>query len=78
MNLLKLQDILGESIEKITNENLDESRKVEEIRNAQNISIVAKQMISNANIIFRGEKAISEGKFLPKTMELIGYEERQK
>lgn len=78
MNLLKLQDILGESIEKITNENSDESRKVEEIRNAQNISIVAKQMISNANIIFRSEKAISEGKFLPKTMELIGYEEKQK
>ena len=60
MNLLKLQDILGESIEKITNENLDELRKVEEVRNAQNISIVAKQMISNANIIFRSEKAISE------------------
>lgn len=62
MNLIELQDVLGERI-KIANDHalsVEERRKENEI--SQTISSLAKQMINNADIVIRADKLMFEGK----------------
>lgn len=53
MKLLKLQELLGEQIELLTN---DEAKNAFDIDKANAVSRMAKQIINNAQVILRAEK----------------------
>lgn len=53
MKLLKLQELLGEQIELLTN---DEEKNAFDIDKANAVSRMAKQIINNAQVILRAEK----------------------
>lgn len=53
MKLLKLQELLGEQIELLTNE---EEKNAFDIDKANAVSRMAKQIINNAQVILRAEK----------------------
>lgn len=74
MNLLELQNILGNTISEITNKSRSKEEHKEILDNAEYIAKISKQMINNADIILRSEKLMSEGKSLPKIKEIIGDE----
>lgn len=69
MTLLELQNILGATISKITDESLSKREHDESLTNAEYIAKIAKQMINNADIILRSEKLIDEGKLKESTIE---------
>lgn len=56
MNLFELQVILGERIEKLTDESFTKEQRKEEIVRSTAICNIAKQMINNADVIIRAEK----------------------
>lgn len=53
MKLLKLQELLGEQMELLTN---DEEKNAFDIDKANAVSRMAKQIINNAQVILRAEK----------------------
>ncbi|MBU5669554.1 hypothetical protein KQI68_06835 [Peptoniphilus sp. MSJ-1] len=72
MNLLELQDILGNTILEVTDKNKsDEEHKIS-LTNAEYIAKIAKQMINNADIVLRSEKLMQEGYEMQNTREMIG------
>ena len=71
MNLIELQDVLGKSIKKITDNNFNFEEKEEVLKEAEYVAKIAKQMINNADIILRSEKAMSEGQNLRNMREII-------
>lgn len=76
MNLLELQDILGNTILEVTDKNKsDEEHKVS-LTNAEYIAKIAKQMINNADIVLRSEKLMQEGYEMKNTSEMIGSAKR--
>ncbi len=71
MNLLELQEILGERI-RIANDStrsLEDRKKESEI--SQGISLLAKQMINNADVILRTDKLVAEGKLQHSHIEKL-------
>lgn len=53
MKLLKLQELLGEQMELLTN---DEEKNAFDIDKANAVSRMAKQIINNAQVILKAEK----------------------
>lgn len=72
MNLLELQDILGNTITEIIDDNKTEEEHKKSLSNAEYIAKISKQMINNADIILRSEKLMTEGKKLPNIKKMIG------
>ena len=73
MTLMELQNVLGDRISVILNEDLTpEERQIENER-AQLVVNVAKQMINNGDLILRTEKLAAQTKSLKKScaMKLI-------
>lgn len=73
MNLMELQNVLGERVKITIKEDLTaEQRQIENEQSAL-ISDLAKQMINNADLILRAEKLQAQTKALvtSHTMELI-------
>lgn len=62
MNLLELQEILGERIKIAVDKNLPDEKRKMETDLSQTISSLAKQMINNADIVLRADKLVAEGK----------------
>lgn len=62
MTLMELQDILGERIRIANDKTLSIETRQKENEISQTISSLAKQMINNADIVFRTEKLMAEGK----------------
>lgn len=52
MKLTKLQEVLGEEINKVREKDADEDT----IKKAQTVALLAKQVINNADIIIRFDK----------------------
>lgn len=71
MTLTELQKILGDEIQKITDEQTPyEARKrLSDI--SQTVSSLAKQMINNADVILRTEKLKAEGKLKDSNIEKL-------
>lgn len=69
MTLIELQDILGRRIEIATNNDLTLEDRQKETEISQTISSLAKQMISNADIVLRAEKLVYEGKLRGSNIE---------
>ena len=69
MTLKELQDVLGERINIIINEDVPMERRQEEKELSQTIASLAKQMINNADVVLRAEKLISEGKLIGSAIE---------
>lgn len=74
MNLMDLQNILGEQIRAINNKNLSADERKKELENADITARLAKQMINNADIVLRSEKLMSEGNDLPILRGMIHSE----
>ena len=72
MNLLELQDILGNTISEIRDNEKTEEEHKKALSNAEYIAKISKQMINNADIILRSEKLMTEGKKLPNIKKMIG------
>lgn len=72
MNLLELQDILGNTISEIRDNDKTEEEYKKALSNAEYIAKISKQMINNADIILRSEKLMTEGKKLPNIKKMIG------
>lgn len=62
MTLLELQDVLGNQINRLTDDTLTSSEKSSILQSSQAISSIAKQMINNADVVLRAEKLLNEGK----------------
>lgn len=67
MTLIRLADILGETIEDIHSLSADQSESSSaEVKfkfgQAESIARLAKQMINNADIVLRANKLVAEGK----------------
>ena len=62
MNLLELQNILGERIRIAIDTNMSVEERKKETEISQTIASLAKQMINNADIVLRTDKLVSEGK----------------
>jgi hypothetical protein len=76
MDLLELQNILGNAILEITNNKKSDEEHKKSLTNAEYIAKIAKQMINNADIVLRSEKLIQEGYEMNKTKEMIGSEKK--
>ena len=77
MTLLELQDKLGEQINLLTDQSTpyEARRKLEVV--AQTVSSLAKQMISNADVILRTEKLVSEGKLRNSSIvRMVSHDEK--
>lgn len=72
MNLLELQDILGNTILEVTDTNKSDEEHKTSLTNAEYIAKIAKQMINNADIVLRSEKLMQEGYEMKNTREMIG------
>lgn len=56
MNLLELQDVLGQRISVAMDPNLTDENREKEIKTSEVVARLAKQMINNADIILRTDK----------------------
>lgn len=61
MALLELQKILGERILIATDKTLSVEERKRENETSQTISILAKQMINNADVVLRADKLLADG-----------------
>lgn len=75
MDLVTLQAYLGSKVEKINDESLDEFQRDIEINKAKYTSILAKQMINNADVILRADKLFNEGGLSNSSIMGIVYSE---
>lgn len=75
MNLLELQNILGERIRIAIDTNMSVEERKKETEISQTISSLAKQMINNADIVLRMDKLISEGKLQNSHIEKMVNED---
>lgn len=62
MTLYELQNILGETIDKIRKTDLTEDERKAYSVEADNIARLSKQMINNADIMLRADRLIADGK----------------
>lgn len=69
MTLLELQDVLGNQINRLTDDTLTASEKSSILQASQAISSIAKQMINNADVVLRAEKLLNEGKLQNSKIE---------
>ena len=69
MNLIELQNKLGEQIELLSDKTTPHLAKKQQAEIAQTISSLAKQMVNNADVIQRKEKLVSDGKL--KNSEIV-------
>ncbi len=69
MTLLELQDVLGNQINRLTDDTLTSSEKSSILQSSQAISSIAKQMINNADVVLRAEKLLNEGKLQNSKIE---------
>lgn len=72
MNLLELQNILGNTILELTDNKRSEEEHKKSLTNAEYIAKIAKQMINNADIVLRSEKLMQEGYEMNSTKNIIG------
>lgn len=75
MNLLELQNILGERIRIAIDPDMSVEDRKKETEISQTISSLAKQMINNADIVLRMDKLISEGKLQNSHIEKMVNED---
>lgn len=75
MNLLELQNILGERIRIAIDPDMSVEDRKKETEISQTISSLAKQMINNADIVLRMDKMISEGKLQDSHIEKMVNED---
>lgn len=75
MNLLELQNILGERIRIAIDPDMSVEDRKKETEISQTISSLAKQMINNADIVLRMDKLISEGKLQNSHIEQMVNED---
>lgn len=61
MTLVELQNILGRNVESIMNAKTGNEIEIAKY-NATYVTLIAKQMINNADVVLRTEKLIAEGK----------------
>lgn len=73
MNLMELQNVLGERVKVTLRDDLTTEQRQTENEQSALIADLAKQMINNADLILRAEKLQAQTKSLVKshTMELI-------
>ncbi len=72
MNLLQLQDVLGDMISQVENSNGDKGVS----QKAESIARLAKQMINNADIILRTDKLReTQGVKTSAISKVVGYDE---
>ncbi len=62
MTLVELQEKLGEQVELLTDPKTPYQAKKTIAEVSQTISLLAKQMINNADVILRTEKLVADGK----------------
>ncbi|MGI6721082.1 MAG: hypothetical protein ACOX4I_00775 [Anaerovoracaceae bacterium] len=62
MTLYELQNILGETINKIRRTDLTEDQRKAYASEADSIARLSKQMINNADIMLRADRLIADGK----------------
>lgn len=71
MTLTELQEVLGERIKKLTDENLSPEQRKQETEISQTISSLAKQMINNADVVLRTDKLIADGRLKNSHIESL-------
>ena len=76
MTLLELQDILGERIKIAIDPDMTVEDRKKETEISQTIASLAKQMISNADIVLRTDKLVSEGKLQNSHIEKMVENEK--
>ena len=64
MTLVELQDVLGDQIRLITDQEIPYEERKKHAEMSAVVSSLAKQMINNADVILREEKLVSEGKLV--------------
>lgn len=69
MTLLELQDVLGNQINRLTDDTLTADEKSSILQASQAISSIAKQMINNADVVLRAEKLLNESKLQNSKIE---------
>lgn len=75
MNLIELQEILGERIRIAQDKSMPIEERIAEVGMSQTIATLAKQMINNADVVLRAEKLIAEGKLSNTNIEkMIGHQ----
>ncbi|NLI89786.1 MAG: hypothetical protein GX366_05195 [Epulopiscium sp.] len=62
MTLIELQEVLGERINILVDENLSDGERKQEAELSKTVSSLAKQMINNADIVLRADRLFAEGK----------------
>lgn len=76
MTLRELQWVLGERIRIAMDKEMPIEDRIKETEISQTISILAKQMVNNADVVLRAEKMISEGRLRNSNIEaMIGRTE---
>ena len=71
MTLKELQNILGERINVVTDTTLSKETYKREIEKSKVISDLAKQMISNADVVLRATKLAQEGLYDGSTIKKL-------
>lgn len=75
MNLIELQEVLGERIKIAQDKTMSMEERIAEVGISQTIATLAKQMINNADVVLRAEKLIAEGKLSNTNIEkMIGHQ----
>ncbi len=73
MNLLELQDVLGDMVSQVKNSNGDKEVSTK----AESIARLAKQMINNADIILRTDKLReTQGVKTSAISKVVGYDDK--
>ena len=76
MNLLELQDVLGERVKIAVDKNMSDEDREKEIKTSESIARLAKQMINNADIILRTDKMReSQGVKGTAISRIVGYKD---
>lgn len=71
MTLVTLQKVLGEQIETISDQVMEEDERRAAYEKADIISRLAKQMINNADVILRTDKLAGEGRISDSTIQKV-------
>lgn len=76
MNLMELQDVLGERIQVAMDKDLTDIEREKEIKTSEVVARLAKQMINNADIILRTDKLReTQGVKGTAISKVVGYPE---
>lgn len=71
MTLVELQNILGDCINEIRNNNLSNEERQQATEQCEVVARLAKQMINNADVILRTNKLQEEGKLKESAISKI-------